>query len=215
MAPKGSPATSTRKSDNGRKRVPANPRLPALERREQLLNAARAVIVGDGLAMVTMERVARQANVSKPVLYSKFPNRAALLRAMLESFWDEMDQRLKTQLAPDDTMEQFTTALINTYFDVLQEGGQALQQILASGADEPEIEAARRERFARIENLWSKKYQRSFDISAKRANTAAAILRSALAGAGEYWMRGNGQNRKECIAICSAVMRGAFNELQS
>jgi AcrR family transcriptional regulator len=190
-------------------------RLSAPERREQLLKAATLVIAEDGLSKLTMERVARQANVSKPVLYSKFANRAALLRALLESFWDEMDQRLKTQLSPGDSMEQFTIALVNTYFDVLEAGGRALQQILSSGAEEPEIDIARRERFAQIERLWSMKYQRTFEISAKKANTTAAILRSALAGAGDYWMRGNGRNRKECIVVCCAIMQGAFNELQS
>lgn len=164
--------------------------------------------------MLTMERVAAEAQVSKPVVYSRFQNRSDLLRALLESFWEEIDEKLENRVSTDDTLDEFTAALVNTYFDVLETGGPALQQILGSGAEEPDVDAARRLRFANIERLWSVKYQRALGLSAKQSDTVAAILRSALAGAGEYWMRGNGKNRAECISMCIAVMRGAFKELQ-
>lgn len=192
----------------------AIPRVPAAERREQLLSAARDVIVADGLAMVTMERVARQAQVSKPVLYSHFENRAALLRALLVDFWTEIDQRLRDRVSVDTPLEQYLTTIVNSYFDVLDQGGRALQELLASGAEEPDIVAARRERFAQVEHIWSGKYQRDLGISRRRADTAAAIFRSALAGAGEYWIIGPGSSRAECIRVCLAVMRGGLKELQ-
>ena len=192
----------------------AIPRVPPAERREQLLAAAREVIVQDGLAMVTMDRVAKQAQVSKPVLYARFDNRASLLRALLEDFWTEIDQRLKGQVNTDVPLEEFLSAVVNAYFDELDQGGRALQELLASGAEEPDIVAARRERFAQVEVLWSNRYQRELGISRQQADTAAAIFRSALAGAGEYWITGPGGDRKECIRVCLAVMRGGLKELQ-
>lgn len=168
----------------------------------------------DGLAMVTMDRVARQAQVSKPVLYARFDNRASLLRALLEDFWSEIDQRLKGQVNADVPLEEFLSAVVNAYFDELDKGGRALQELLASGAEEPDIVAARRERFAEVEVLWSSRYQRELGISRQQADTAAAVFRSALAGAGEYWITRPGGNRKECIRVCLAVMRGGLKELQ-
>ncbi|SDF80095.1 transcriptional regulator, TetR family [Lentzea fradiae] len=58
-------------------------RLPPEQRREQLLDAALALIPA-GFEAVTMEAVARQAEVTKPVLYDLFANRAALVGALLE-----------------------------------------------------------------------------------------------------------------------------------
>lgn len=59
------------------------PRLPPEQRREQLLDAALALIPA-GFEAVTMESVARRAEVTKPVLYDLFANRAALVGALLE-----------------------------------------------------------------------------------------------------------------------------------
>jgi AcrR family transcriptional regulator len=58
-------------------------RLPPEQRREQLLDAALSLIPA-GFDTVTMESVAKQAQVTKPVLYDLFANRASLISALLE-----------------------------------------------------------------------------------------------------------------------------------
>ncbi len=58
-------------------------RLPPEQRREQLLDAALSLIPA-GFDTVTMESVAKQAEVTKPVLYDLFANRASLISALLE-----------------------------------------------------------------------------------------------------------------------------------
>ncbi|MFI6096034.1 TetR/AcrR family transcriptional regulator [Lentzea sp. NPDC051213] len=58
-------------------------RLPPEQRREQLLDAALSLIPA-GFDTVTMESVAKQAEVTKPVLYDLFANRADLISALLD-----------------------------------------------------------------------------------------------------------------------------------
>ena len=58
-------------------------RLPPEQRREQLLDAALSLIP-TGFDAVTMESVAKQAEVTKPVLYDLFANRGELISALLE-----------------------------------------------------------------------------------------------------------------------------------
>ena len=58
--------------------------MPAQQRREQLLDATLGLIAAEGYAGVSMEAVARAAGVSKPVVYDLFPDRGALLQALLE-----------------------------------------------------------------------------------------------------------------------------------
>ncbi|MFE2955539.1 TetR/AcrR family transcriptional regulator [Nocardia tengchongensis] len=60
------------------------PRLPLPERREQLLDAARVVVGRDGLPGITMQAVAKQAGVAKPVLYAVYPTAPELIDALLE-----------------------------------------------------------------------------------------------------------------------------------
>jgi AcrR family transcriptional regulator len=67
----------------GRRRRYA-PRLPPEERREQLLDVTLKLIVSNGYGAVSMEAVAREAGITKPVVYDAFGNRGELLRALLE-----------------------------------------------------------------------------------------------------------------------------------
>src|ERR1700761_3235285 len=71
-------------------------RMPAEERREQLLDAALRTAVDQGFAAVTMDRIARAAGVTRPVVYGLFPDRGALLAALLE----RETKRARAALAP-------------------------------------------------------------------------------------------------------------------
>jgi AcrR family transcriptional regulator len=58
-------------------------RMPAEERRTQLLDAALRIAVDQGFAAVTMDRVAKAAGVTRPVVYGLFADSAELLAALL------------------------------------------------------------------------------------------------------------------------------------
>lgn len=60
------------------------PRLPLEERRERLLDAALHVIARDGYGKVSIEAIAREAGVSRPVVYSAYAGLDALLDALLD-----------------------------------------------------------------------------------------------------------------------------------
>lgn len=67
-----------------RKRRSYAPRVPAEQRRAELLDAALHLIVTRGHSAATMDAVAEQAGVTKPVVYGQFANRAELLAALLQ-----------------------------------------------------------------------------------------------------------------------------------
>jgi AcrR family transcriptional regulator len=54
------------------------------ERREQILDSAVEFIIARGLSNCTLESVAVQASISKPLIYKYFPRRDDLLRAIVE-----------------------------------------------------------------------------------------------------------------------------------
>ena len=60
------------------------PRLADAERREHLLDAALRVIVRDGYEGVSIEAIAREAEVTRPVVYSAFDGLEPLLHALLD-----------------------------------------------------------------------------------------------------------------------------------
>jgi len=66
-----------------RKRRVYAARVPAEQRRADLLDAALSLVAAAGQSAVTMAAVAERAGVTKPVVYGVFDNRADLLDALL------------------------------------------------------------------------------------------------------------------------------------
>jgi AcrR family transcriptional regulator len=62
--------------------------------REQLLEAARAVIREKGFHGVSMEEVARRAGMSRGAIYGNFRNREDLVFGVVESLWQPVAPRL-------------------------------------------------------------------------------------------------------------------------
>jgi AcrR family transcriptional regulator len=59
-------------------------RMAPEQRREQLIDAALHVIVEQGYEGVSIEAIAREAGVTRPVIYDHFPNLGQLLQALIE-----------------------------------------------------------------------------------------------------------------------------------
>ena len=58
-------------------------RMSAGERREQLLDVAKAIVVEKGFHAVSIEGVAREAGISRPIVYWHFNDLAGLLEALV------------------------------------------------------------------------------------------------------------------------------------
>jgi AcrR family transcriptional regulator len=59
-------------------------RMSAGERREQLLDVTKAIVDRQGFHGVSIEAVAREAGVSRPIVYGHFQDLAGLLEALVE-----------------------------------------------------------------------------------------------------------------------------------
>lgn len=60
-----------------------HPRLPRAERREQLLDVTKMIVGEDGLHAVSIDRVAREAGITRPIVYEHFTDLTGLLSALL------------------------------------------------------------------------------------------------------------------------------------
>ena len=58
--------------------------MPAVSRRERLLDTARDLAITDGFPAVTIERVAAQAQVSRTLIYQQFGDLTGLITALLD-----------------------------------------------------------------------------------------------------------------------------------
>lgn len=56
---------------------------------DQVLAAGREILLSEGLRAITTNEIARRARVSKKTLYRLFPNKDALVEAIVVSFMEE------------------------------------------------------------------------------------------------------------------------------
>lgn len=91
------------------------------ERRRRILDAARYLILRQGLKATTMEAVAREAGVAKPTLYSYFPDRDAVFHAIVDELAAEMIGGFEAALAGDgDVVQRIGAALTIKYKTVVR-----------------------------------------------------------------------------------------------
>ncbi len=79
---------------------PRRTRMPREQRREQLLDVALGMIAGGGFGSLTMEGVARQAEIAKTVVYAMFTDLDGLIASLLAREQDRSRQAI-TAAAPD------------------------------------------------------------------------------------------------------------------
>ncbi|MGW0248871.1 TetR/AcrR family transcriptional regulator [Nocardia goodfellowii] len=75
---------TTQRATQRSTKEPGKRRMPAAERRAQLLDVARDIAAADGFAAVTIERVARESDVARALVYQQFTDLSGLLTALLD-----------------------------------------------------------------------------------------------------------------------------------
>jgi AcrR family transcriptional regulator len=184
------------------------------QRREYFLDLTATLVRNEGLAAVTMERVAALAGLSKPVVYSHFADRGELLRSLLERCWHSVDRSVQLRLSTARTFDECLEALVAGYFDEIAAQGALVQLMIGNASQEPAVEQARRARQRAAEVEWSEFYQRRAGLPPNVADACAAILRSALQGASEYWIDRPGTPPDDAIETCLQIMRAGVARLR-
>jgi AcrR family transcriptional regulator len=116
--------------------TPAYTRLNVDERRRQLLERATALFATHGYDELSMAKLAREAGISKPLLYHYFPSKRDLFEAVLSEAAEQHLRRIET----DDTLlpaAQLTIA-VGAYLTWIEENTGAYEKLLRS-AGIPEV----------------------------------------------------------------------------
>lgn len=130
--------TSTKASG----RRPYAARVPLDVRREQLLDAALTIIVRDGYEAVSVDSIAREAGVTRPVVYGVFDGG---LRDLLKALLDRQQERALTQLyealPPDPDLsdpDRLVADTARTMIETVRANPMVWQPILLAPVGMPE-----------------------------------------------------------------------------
>jgi AcrR family transcriptional regulator len=110
----------------------------APERRAQLLDVARRVFGTSGFHAVSMETVAKEAGVTKPILYDHFPSKRDLYIALIDADLAALHDEVRKALAAPTGNRERIRASFQAYFDFVDEHAEGFRLLMqeAVGAEE-------------------------------------------------------------------------------
>jgi len=110
----------------------------APERRAQLLDVARRVFGSSGFHAASMEAVAKEAGVTKPILYDHFPSKKDLYLSLIDADLAVLHQEVRKALAASTGNRERIRASFRAYFDFVDEHAEGFRLLMQEtvGAEE-------------------------------------------------------------------------------
>jgi AcrR family transcriptional regulator len=112
--------------------------MQAEERREQLLDATKAIVAERGFHAVSIEAVARQAGITRPIVYGHFHD----LNGLLEALVDREAARALDQLAavlPGDDQRATLTGALRGYLEAVHSDPSTWRLVLMPPEGAPAV----------------------------------------------------------------------------
>ena len=172
-------------------------RLTRAERYSQLIDVSWGLVRSGGADALTLGRLAEHAGVAKPVVYSHFPSRTALLAALFREYDERQSAMLEEYLqAADASLQAQATAIATSYVNCTLTQGPELTGVLAALEGSPELEQVKRE----SERAYSARCRHALAPFAGTGGVTPASI-TAIFGAAE--------------ALSQAALSGAFSADQA
>lgn len=129
-----------RDADVSRPSTPATrrPRLPAAQRRTEILAAAMTVFGERGYHGASIDLIAREAGVSKALIYEHFAAKRELHASLLQQHVGELFARLQANAALGATGEERLRGGVAAFFSFVAEHREAFRLLTRDAAD-PEV----------------------------------------------------------------------------
>jgi AcrR family transcriptional regulator len=112
-------------------------RLPVEERRRRLLELGADLFARHSYDELSMGRIAKEAGISKPLLYHYFPSKRAFFAATLEQAAVEVAAR--TEPDPDLPPMEALAGSLDAFLGWIEENRLAYQKLMRSASSVPEV----------------------------------------------------------------------------
>ena len=184
-------------------------RLSPADRRRQLLRVTSDLIAADGVDGVRIPYVAARAGITRPVVYKFFTNRQALIKAVLEDFRKEFQQRAPDVEGQVD-VEWITHAFIEAACDTIEERGFGGWLMILSQGQDREVQEISRDMRDKLVEPWVLGLR---ELTSVDEAEAAALADMFLGAAGTILQRWNNKDlsRKQAQSILSRMILAVLN----
>jgi AcrR family transcriptional regulator len=172
--------------------APVRRRLNPAVRRDLILDEAARVVLADGLSAVSMEAIGRAAGVSKALVYTYFPSKAALLAELLVREYRAFQVGARAAAAGADGFESLVRLTTRAWLDHVVARGALIQRLLAEPAAAQALQAAEGEGREATVAFFGHEIARAFAIPRPTAMTVADLLMGMTGAAGDHLARTGG-----------------------
>ena len=182
-------------------------------RREQLLEAADRVIRRDGSA-ASMNLIAAEAGITKPILYRHFGDKGGLYQALAGRYVDDLLARLRAALTTRGGLEARTRATVDAYLTAVGEQPQVYQFLVERAAvEEPGVRGEVQGFVRRFgdELAAGIRAEPALDVGERRALVWAHGIAGMVQAAGDWWLDHPEVPREQMVEELTALVFGAFN----
>jgi len=170
-------------------------RLPREQREEQTLEVARIMFAERGFAAVTMDEIAAEVGVTKPLLYAYFGNKEGLYLACMEPAAEALVETVAAAVEATDTPGAALRAGVHAFFIFVDADRSAwrvlFDETLPAGAEPARRAAEQRERLTEL--VAAAELERVPADRREAARVEIEALAAAMLGAAEalarWWLR--------------------------
>jgi AcrR family transcriptional regulator len=182
-------------------------RLPRAEREEQTLEAARILFAERGFAAVTMDEIAAEVGVTKPLLYAYFGNKEGLYLACMEPAAEALVDTVAAAVEACDTPAETLRAGVHAFFifvDADRDAWRVLfDETLPAGAEPARRAAEQRERLTNL--VAAAQLERLPEERRAGALVEIEAISAAMLGAAEalarWWLRTDAMTAAEAAEL--------------
>jgi AcrR family transcriptional regulator len=189
------------------------PGVGAPDRREQLLEAADRVVQRDGSA-ASMNVIAAEAGITKPILYRHFGDKGGLYNALAARHIDRLLVQLRTALATRGGLTARSRATVDAYLAAVEEEPQVYRFLMERAAVEDVDVRGQVVGFVRRFGDELAAGLRSEPALAPLSDRRAQVWAHGIAGmvqaAGDWWLDHPDVPRAAVVDELIALMFGEF-----
>jgi AcrR family transcriptional regulator len=163
--------------------------MTSAERREQLLEIARALFAERGFEGASIEEIATRAGVSKPIVYEHFGGKEGLYAVVVDREVRTLLSMMRSSLTagrPRELLEQATFALLD-YIDSSSDGFRILVRDSPLGSDSGSFGSIIGDIASRVEYILEAEF-RSRGLDAEYAPMYAQMLVGMVGTTGQWWL---------------------------
>jgi AcrR family transcriptional regulator len=188
----------------------------APERRAQLLDVARRVFGNSGFHAASMETVAKEAGVTKPILYDHFPSKKDLYLALLDADLGALHDDVRAALDSPLGNRERIRASFQAYFDFVDghgEGFRLLMQETVSAEDDfrERVAEIRDQILAEVAELIVRESKGLLDR--EHAEIVALALIGMVETVAQRQPGGRAEKRKEAVDVLVRLAWRGITEL--